>query len=83
MAKFIFSLGEANYRVLAAEAKTRDITIQELIRAVIIPDWMKVTGNKPLTTTSTSTSNLLSGSTGILNGRTSLTPPMIGRLKTS
>ena len=37
MAKFIFSLGDENFRLLAAEAKVRGITIQELIRAVIIP----------------------------------------------
>ena len=55
MAKFIFSLGDGNFRLLATEAKTRDITIQELIRAVIIPDWMKLNldsktqrGYKPL-----------------------------------
>ena len=86
MAKFIFSLGDANFRVLAAEAKTRDITIQELIRAVIIPDWMKTFhDNKPATTstTATSTSSLMSNATGILNGRTSVIPPSIGRLKTS
>lgn len=81
MAKFIFSLGDANFRVLVAEAKTRDITIQELIRAVIIPDWMR-TSLESKSTTTVSTPSLLSNATGILNGKTVI-PPTIGRLKTS
>ena len=79
MAKFIFSLGDANFRVLLAEAKGRDITIQELLRAVIIPDWMKLNlENKALSTPS----NLL-GSTGYLTQKSSIIPTPIGRLKTS
>lgn len=78
MAKFIFSLGEANFRMLATEAKTRDITIQELIRAVIIPDWMKVNfDNKTLKDAS-----ILAPPTGYLNQRSSILPSPIGRLKT-
>ena len=84
MAKFIFSLGDANYRLLVTEAKGRDITIQELIRAVIIPDWMRTSlDNRTLKDTPATTSNALSNSTGIMNGRTSVIPPSIGRLKTS
>ncbi len=79
MAKFIFSLGDANFRLLIAEAKARDITIQELIRAVIIPDWMKLNlENRALS----APSNLL-GSTGYLTQKSSIIPTPIGRLKTS
>ncbi len=80
MAKFIFSLGDANFSMLKAEAKGRDITIQELIRAVIIPDWMRLNmENKTLRDTST----LLANSTGYLTQRSSIIPTPIGRLKTS
>src|SRR5207253_6922698 len=41
MAKFIFSMGNENYRKLQLEAKTRDVTIQALIRTVVIPEWIK------------------------------------------
>jgi hypothetical protein len=80
MAKFIFSLGDANFQMLKTEAKTRDISIQELLRAVIIPDWMKT--NMENGKTITGTNNLLSHSTGIL-GRSSAFPSTtsIGRLK--
>jgi hypothetical protein len=80
MAKFIFSLGEANFRLLQSEAKGRDITIQELIRAVIIPDWMKLNlEHKALV----SPASLLSSSTGYLSQKSSIIPTPIGRLKTS
>ena len=78
MAKFIFSLGDGNFRLLAAEARARDITIQELIRAVIIPDWMKL---RLETKTLRDTSTLLADSTGLLNQRPSIIPSPIGRLK--
>lgn len=80
MAKFIFSLGDANFQMLKSEAKQRDISIQELLRAVIIPDWMKT--NTQTKTLATATSNLLSHSTGILS-RSSIVPSTtsIGRLK--
>jgi hypothetical protein len=81
MAKFIFSLGEANFRLLQAEAKGRDITIQELIRAVIIPDWMKLNmEHKALVGPPTS---LLSTATGYISQKSSIIPNPIGRLKTS
>ncbi len=79
MAKFIFSLGDENYRTLAAEAKTRDITIQELIRAVIIPDWMR--HNLDLRSLKDPTS-ILPHTTGFLNQRNGNLPSSIGRLKT-
>ncbi len=79
MAKFIFSLGDANYHLLAAEARARDITIQELVRAVIIPDWMRLNlEDKALKDAAT----LLTPSTGFSNQRTVLPPSNpIGRLK--
>lgn len=78
MAKFIFSLGEENYRLLAAEAKTRDITIQELIRAVIIPDWMKHNVDMRALR---EPGSMLSGATGFLGQRTNGLSSSIGRLK--
>jgi len=41
MPKFMQTLDEEIYDRLAEIAKSRGITIQELIRAVIIPDWLK------------------------------------------
>jgi len=38
--KFIFSLSQPLYEVLMAEAERRMITIQELIRAVIVGEWI-------------------------------------------
>ena len=40
MARFMQSLGEENYKKLNIEAKKRDITTQELIRAIIVPEWL-------------------------------------------
>jgi len=41
MPKFMQSLNQEIYNRLHEIAKSRGITIQELIRAVIIPDWLK------------------------------------------
>src|SRR5436853_2576060 len=41
MAKFIMSIGDNAYDVLANEAKNRDVTVQQLLRAVVVPDWIK------------------------------------------
>ncbi len=38
----MLSLRDENFKLLNAEAEDRGITVQELIRAVIIPDWVKV-----------------------------------------
>ncbi len=43
MAKFMLSLRDENFQLLTTEAEQRGISIQELIRAVIIPDWVKQT----------------------------------------
>ena len=41
MAKFIMSIGDEAFSVLSREAKTRDVTVQQLLRAVVVPDWIK------------------------------------------
>jgi hypothetical protein len=88
MAKFIFSMGNENYRKLQLEAKTRDVTIQALIRTVVIPEWIKIhidttaTTNTHATTTPTSitgTSSLLGHSTGFLNQSHRPVPSSVGR----
>jgi hypothetical protein len=38
----MLSLRDENFKLLTNEAQDRGITVQELIRAVIIPDWVKV-----------------------------------------
>jgi hypothetical protein len=41
MPKFMQSLGPETYQRLLTEAKVRDVTVQSLIRTVIVPDWLK------------------------------------------
>ena len=41
MAKFIMSIGDETFRLLGVEAKNRDVTVQQLLRAVIVPEWVK------------------------------------------
>jgi predicted DNA-binding ribbon-helix-helix protein len=36
------SLGDSAYTRLRQIADDRDITVQELIRAIVIPDWLKL-----------------------------------------
>src|SRR5213594_1162802 len=43
MAKFMLSLRDENFQLLTLEAQNRGISVQELIRAVIIPDSVKQT----------------------------------------
>ena len=38
----MLSLRDENFNLLMNEAGERGITVQELIRAVIIPDWVKI-----------------------------------------
>jgi hypothetical protein len=38
----MLSLRDENFKLLTIEAADRGITVQELIRAVIIPDWVKI-----------------------------------------
>ncbi len=39
--KVMVAFGEQTFRLLSEEARARGVTIQELLRAVIIPDWFK------------------------------------------
>jgi hypothetical protein len=41
MAKFILSVGDGTFKTLASEAKKRDVTVQQLLRAVIVPEWVR------------------------------------------
>ena len=42
MAKFILSISDDSYEQLSEEAKDRGVKVQLLIRAVIIPDWVRL-----------------------------------------
>jgi len=44
MPKFMQTLDDEIYRKLEQIAKQRGITVQELIRAIIIPDWLQSQG---------------------------------------
>lgn len=41
MPKFMQSIGPETYQRLAIEAKMRDVTVQSLIRTIIVPDWLR------------------------------------------
>lgn len=41
MAKVMVVIRDENFRLLSLEARDRGITIQELIRAVIVPEWFR------------------------------------------
>ena len=41
MSKFMLSVGLENFRLLVNAAEQRGISVQELLRAVIIPDWVQ------------------------------------------
>jgi hypothetical protein len=42
--KILQSFGEETFLILENEAKKRDIKVQELIRTVIVPEWLKKEG---------------------------------------
>ena len=42
MAKFMLSIGNDSFTLLSGEARDRGIKVQELIRAVIIPEWVRL-----------------------------------------
>jgi hypothetical protein len=67
MPKFMQSLGEDNYHRLLAEAKARDVTVQALIRTIVVPDWLKAapTGQANIQNTLAQPTSLLAR-TGIL-----------------
>jgi len=46
MPKFMQTLDKEIYEKLSKIAKQRGITIQELIRAVIIPEWLQLKKRK-------------------------------------
>jgi len=52
-------LREDSFRLVQSEAESRGISIQQLIRAVIIPEWMKVNGMESAKTLSTPTPTYL------------------------
>jgi hypothetical protein len=71
----MLSLRDENFKLLIDEAGDRGISLQELIRAVIIPDWVKInTLAKP-----SAHSGVRSFATD--NGREQLIQPL-GRLRT-
>lgn len=41
MEKFMLSLRQDSMRIILLEAERRGVSVQELIRAVIIPDWIR------------------------------------------
>jgi len=41
MRKFLQSVGDKTWKELITEAKVRDVSVQELIRSIIIPHWLK------------------------------------------
>ncbi len=41
MEKFMLSLRQDSMKIVLLEAERRGVSVQELIRAVIIPDWIK------------------------------------------
>jgi len=53
MPKFMQSLGPDSYQRLALEAKARDVTVQSLIRTVIVPEWLKTLPTSQNSQTST------------------------------
>ena len=42
MGKLMVVIRDENFQLLSFEARDRGITIQELIRAVIVPDWFRI-----------------------------------------
>jgi hypothetical protein len=40
--KVMIAFGPQTYTMLSGEAKERGVSVQELLRAVIIPEWFKV-----------------------------------------
>ncbi|OLB71123.1 hypothetical protein AUI06_04610 [archaeon 13_2_20CM_2_52_21] len=39
--KFMLSMREKAFAVISSEARNRGVTVQELLRAVIVPEWAK------------------------------------------
>jgi hypothetical protein len=85
MPKFMQSLGQENYHRLLAEAKARDVTVQALIRTIVVPDWLRAapTGQTTIQNTATQPTSLLAR-TGILTeqARRPFLNTSIGRART-
>jgi hypothetical protein len=47
MAKFMQSLNPSVYAELERLARERDVSIQELFRSIIIPEWLKFQSSPP------------------------------------
>jgi len=47
MAKFIMSMGEEAFKLLSVEAGNRDVTVQQLLRAVVVPEWIRENLGQP------------------------------------
>jgi len=41
IAKFMLSIREEPFKTISAEARDRGIWVQELLRAVVVPDWVR------------------------------------------
>ena len=76
LAKFMLSLRDENFKLLMNEAHDRGITVQELIRAVIIPDWVKISSPAKASGNGEKIRSYSSN-----NGRDPIIPSM-GRLRT-
>jgi len=52
MKKFMMTINSQVFHLLEEQAKEREVTVQELVRAVILPYWFKKQGITQLPTTS-------------------------------
>ena len=84
MPKFMQSLGEENYHRLLAEAKARDVTVQALIRTIVVPDWLKAVPTGQANIQNTIAPTGLLARTGILTeqARRPFLNTTIGRART-
>ncbi len=73
----MLSLRDENFKLLTNEAQDRGITVQELIRAVIIPDWVK--GNTPIKTQNNGNREKLQAYQPVSNRESIIQP--LGRLR--
>ena len=78
MAKFMLSIGNESFALLSTEARDRGIKVQELIRAVIIPEWTRVNLAQRATTVSSLAPN---PATNVLGNEISTAAAAIARVK--
>jgi len=74
--KVMVAFGLQTFSLLEAEAKERGVSIQELLRAVIIPEWFRVRSDSP-----EKPANLRSGDTRTDTLSTSIYRPSNHRLQ--